>query len=127
MSILPRYGLARTLFGSGRTPAWDRAEKDYHTAHTTCEMCGVKGGPLGGLDGAPGIQTQLEAHDVHPYHLLTPEQQNDYNFIMSNFIMLHHLEHHRIAHCGDPNCLQFNPKIRVTAAVVLAARTACTL
>ena len=26
----------------------------------------------------------------------------------------------------NPDCLQYNPKIRITAAVVLAARSACT-
>jgi hypothetical protein len=124
--VTARRGLMGTLFGSGRNPTWDKADRDYHATHKTCEMCGVQGGALGGLDGAPGVQTQLEAHDVQPYHTLTHAQQNDYNFIMANFIMLHHLEHHRIAHCGDPNCYQYNPKIRETAAVVLANRVNCT-
>jgi len=128
MSILARRGLARLLFGSGRTPAWDAADKKYHQDHKTCEMCDLPAGPLGGWDTKlnNGNQTVLEAHDVRPYHLLTPAQQNDEQFIYDNLIMLHWFEHRRDAHCGDPNCLQYNPKIRVTAAVVLAARSACT-
>ena len=122
MGILARKGLARLLFGSGRTPTWDQADKDYHASHTTCEMCGLPRGSLGSLDGSSGTQEQLEAHDVQPYHTLTPEQQNDYSFIMSNFIMLHHFEHHHIAHNGDPKCLEYNPDIRQIAAYALAER-----
>jgi hypothetical protein len=125
-SVLARKGLARHLLGSGRTPIWDKAEADYRAAHTTCEMCGSTAGANGALDGAPGDQLELDAHDVFPYHLMTPTQQSDYNFLMSNFIVLHHLEHHRIAHCSDPNCLKYNPGIRQLAATVLAARSQCT-
>lgn len=126
MSVVARRGLAAFLFGSGRSPAWNKADRDYRKAHPLCEMCGVKGGPLGDLDGAPGVQTNIEAHDVHPWHLLTDMQKNDYNFLMGNLISLHHLEHHRVAHCGDPNCYEYNPNIRTVAAQVLAAKSACT-
>jgi hypothetical protein len=127
MRVLARQGLARWLFGSGRTPAWDAADKRYHQNHSTCEMCGLPAGPLGPpFDTKPGNQTVLEAHDVLPYHLLTPQQQNDEQFIYNNFIMLHWFEHRRDAHCGDPKCLQYNPNIRELAAYVLAARVSCT-
>lgn len=121
--IQPRRGLMRKLLGSGRTPNWERADRDYHAKQQTCEMCGGKAGPIG-----PPFDTQvnnsghLEAHDVQPYHLLTTEQQNDYDFIMSNFIMLHWHEHRRIAHAGDPDCLMYNPNIREMAAYILAQK-----
>lgn len=125
--ILARTGIMRRLFGSGRTPAWDKADADYHKKQLTCEMCGGKAGPIGApFDTQVNNSTHLESHDVQPYHLLTSAQQNDYNFLMSNFIMLHWPEHRRIAHCGDPNCLSYNPKIRQIAASVLAARSSCT-
>lgn len=126
--LKPRRGLARRLFGSGRTPAWEKADKDYHTAHKTCEMCGLRAGPIGApFDTQVNDSGHLEAHDVQPYHLLTKEQQNDYAFIMTNFIMLHWHEHRRIAHCGDPNCLKYNPNIRTLAAIVMASKAAdCT-
>jgi hypothetical protein len=120
MNVTARRGIARLLLGSGRTPAWDKADKDYHATHKTCEMCGSPAGSLGGpYDGTQGSQTMLEAHDVQPYHTLTYAQKNDYNFILSNFIMLHRFEHHRYAHCCDPECGKFDPKIRELAAAVL--------
>lgn len=123
MRITARRGLARTLFGSGRSSAWDRADKDYKIAHPICEMCGLPRGSLGGLDGAEGVQANMDAHDVHPYHLLTEEQKNDYDFLMGNLISLHHFEHHHCAHGGDPECLKYNPQIREIAAYVLASRS----
>ena len=126
MGILARKGLMRVLFGSGRTQAWDQADSDYHAAHKTCEMCGLPAGPFGGLDGDAGIQEQLEAHDVVPYHTLTTTQQNDYNFIYNNFILLHHFEHHQIGHCGDPECYKYNPDVRQVAAVILSNTQNCT-
>jgi hypothetical protein len=125
MQIKARTGLLRVILGSGRTAAWNKADKDFHKTHHTCEMCGSKAGTLGGLDGATGVQANLEAHDVQPYHTLTPAQQNDYNFILSNFIMLHHFEHHRIAHCLDPYCYCYDPNIRTLAATMLAAKASC--
>jgi hypothetical protein len=119
MKVLARRGMARLLLGSGRTPAWDQADKDYHATHKTCEMCGTPVGSLGGFDGASNDQMMLEAHDVQPYHTLTDAQKNDYNFILSNLIMLHRFEHHRYAHRCDPKCGKFDPRIRELAAVVL--------
>jgi len=126
MSATARRGLSRMLLGSGRSPAWDQADKDYRAAHPNCEMCGLPAGALGQLDGAEGVQANIEAHDVQPYHTLTVQQQNDYNFLMGNLIALHHFEHHHIAHCGDPDCLQYDPLIRQAAAYVLSQRTNCT-
>jgi hypothetical protein len=130
LSVLARRGLLRRILGSGRTAAWDQAVHDYHAKHKTCEMCGLPAGtlrtPTVNLDGQPGSQEQLEAHDVQPYHTLTPKQQNDYRFIYGNLIMLHHFEHHHIAHCGDPECLRFNPQIRVIADWVMKAQVSCT-
>jgi hypothetical protein len=127
MGTLARTGFMRWLLGSGRTPAWDAADKRYHQDHSMCEMCGLPAGPLGPpFDTKPGNQTVLEAHDVLPYHKLTPAQQNDEQFIYNNFIMLHWFEHRRIAHCGDPNCLEYDPGIRDVAKVVLTARQNCT-
>ena len=130
MRVNARRGFARAILVSGRTPAWDQADADFHATHKTCEMCGSPQGTLNvpgaQLDGPGGDQCYLEAHDILPYHLMTPEQQNDYTFILSNFIMLHHFEHHRIAHCCDPYCLAYDPNIRDVAAAVLAAKANCT-
>jgi hypothetical protein len=125
MNVTARRGFSALLLGSGRTPAWNKADRDYRAAHPNCEMCGIPKGSLGKLDGQPGTQENIEAHDVKPWHLLTKQQQNDYNFLYANMIALHHFEHHHEAHCGDPNCLQYNPNIRAIAAQVLAARTTC--
>jgi hypothetical protein len=111
----------RILLGSGRTPEWDKASKDYHATHKTCEMCGLSAGSLGKLDGKTGVQAQLECHDKNPYHKLADTQKNDYDFLMTNFICLHHFEHHRIAHAGDPSCLKYLPDIENVAASVLVA------
>jgi hypothetical protein len=89
-------------------------------------MCGLPAGSLGKLDGATGVQSQIDEHDVKPWHLLTKEEQNDETFLYSNLMSIHHFSHHHIAHCGDPNCLQYNPKIREIGAYVLDARSSCT-
>jgi hypothetical protein len=129
MSFLSRRKQFKGIGSQPRTVAWTQAAADFHNAHDTCEMCGSKEGSLNvpdaKLDGATGDQCNLEAHDVLPYHKLTTAQQNDYDFILANFIMLHHFEHHRFAHGCDPECWHYNPNIRQLAALMLAARSSC--
>jgi hypothetical protein len=90
-------------------------------------MCGLPAGSLGRpWDTNPGNQAILEAHDAEiPYHLMTHDQQNDEQFIYDNLLILHWFEHRRHGHCGDPNCLKYNPRIRELAAYMMAARRAC--
>ena len=47
MRIKARTGLLRAILGSGRTPAWEKADCDFHASHTLCEMCAGKAGPIG--------------------------------------------------------------------------------
>lgn len=109
----------RLLLGSGRTKAWNRANTRKHVAQKTCEMCGLaarfeKSGPL-------------ENHDAEvPYHLMTDTQKNDEQFIYDNLLTLHHFEHRADGHCGDPNCLRYNPDIRAFAAISLDYKQYCT-
>jgi hypothetical protein len=127
MRIVARQGgFWFNVLGSGRTPAWDAAKARRRQDYPNCEMCGLPGGSLGGLDGKPGTQEIIEFHDVKPWHLLTEEEQNDQNFLYENGMNLHHFEHHHDAHCGDPKCLQYNAKIREIGAIVLQERANCT-
>jgi hypothetical protein len=124
--IVARKGISRLLLGSGRTKAWEKADRHFHESHKICEMCGLPAGSLGAFDmPLAKDQEQLEAHDVFPYHKMSSEQQNDYGFIIKNLIMLHHFEHHHIAHGGDPTCQLYNPNIRQDAAYVLASMKSC--
>lgn len=101
-----------------RSPAWFKADAAYRAARPRCELCGLPGGPLGCLDGVDSLQSNIEAHDVIPYHLLSVDQKNSFDFLMTNLISLHHFEHHHIAHLGDPDCRNFLPQIRSLAAAI---------
>jgi hypothetical protein len=102
----------RWVIESQRSEAWNKASKDWKKAHPSCAMCGIK--------------KNLEAHDKLPYHLLTDAQKNDYGWLYGgNFITLCFNCHRQIGHCGDPNCMEFNPKIEQIVSSVSRYRKYC--
>ena len=107
---LRRFWLERTQ----RTGVWRKASKDHKKEHPRCEIC--------------GRTKKAEAHDVIPYRKLTEKQRNDYAFLRTNLLTLCGAprdDHRVLAHCDDPKCVSFNPKIREMAAKVKDDRQFC--
>jgi hypothetical protein len=81
-----------------RTEAWNLASHDWKTIHPVCAIC--------------GSHSNLEAHDVLPYHLLTNKQKNDYGFLIKNMVTLCHDCHFKYGHNSDPDWLDYSKDIR---------------
>ncbi len=98
----------RFLETASRTKEWGAASRDYKRKVPFCEFC--------------RLDKTLEAHDLTPYHLLSESEKHDYSFLILNLITLCHHDHRQQAHCGDPNCLLFNTRIRDLARYVVDNR-----
>jgi hypothetical protein len=96
--------LRRFFIEASRPPAWKEAARDWKKANPVCAVC--------------GLRKTLEAHDVLPYHLIEDPWSKPYEFWIKNFITLCHHDHHRFAHCGDPEWLAYQPEIRRLAETV---------
>jgi hypothetical protein len=83
---------------SGRTQEWVETSLEYKSDHFKCEMCGET--------------SNIEAHDILPYHQLTEGQRHNKNFLKQNLISLCHDHHQNVAHLGDPDWIKFDPRIR---------------
>lgn len=105
-------GLRRLLLEARRPAAWRKASRDWKRSHPLCAVCGLK--------------KPVEAHDVTPYHLVVDADAKPYEFWIRNFITLCRHDHRRLAHCGDPQCLSYNPRIRSLAETVSQYKTYCT-
>lgn len=110
MQVLTR--IRRWIIETKRTDAWKQASHDWKQLHPVCAIC----------DGI----NDLEAHDVIPYHTLPDAATKTYEWWMDNMITLCHRDHRAHAHCSDPNCLLFNPRIRELATAVQPFRQYCT-
>ncbi|MEM3608711.1 MAG: hypothetical protein QW238_07610 [Candidatus Bathyarchaeia archaeon] len=97
-------GFRRFLLEAGRPEAWRRAAEDWRRMHPSCAICGLRGA--------------VEVHDVIPYHLVEDPGSKPYEWWIQNFISLCHHDHHRLAHCGDPAWLCYNPRIRELASTI---------
>ena len=84
---------------SPRTDEWYDICYEHKNTHYKCEYCGE----------ASAI---IEAHDILPYSRLTKGQMHDRGFLKQNLISLCHEHHHNVAHLGDPDCFEFEPRIR---------------
>jgi hypothetical protein len=104
--------LRRWILETKRTDAWKRASHDWKQLHPVCALC----------DGTDS----LEAHDVQPYHTIPDAATKTYDFWMTNMISLCHRDHRAFAHCNDPDCMLYNPRIRDLATVVVSYRQYCT-
>lgn len=83
---------------SGRTQEWVETSYEYKSKHYKCEYCGEA--------------SNIECHDVLPYHRLNEGQRHDRDFLKQNLISLCHEHHHNVAHLSDPYWIKFDPRIR---------------
>lgn len=105
------YKLKRLIVEARRPQAWRRAARDYKRRHPFCAVCQTR--------------KDLEIHDVLPYHLVEDPEGKSYEWWLTNFITLCHHDHHRLAHCGDPTWLSYNPRIRELAYAVTSFKKFC--
>jgi hypothetical protein len=94
-----REYIAAICAESGRTQEWAETSGEYKRDHYDgCAYCGE--------------YSNIECHDIEPYHRLTEDQRHDRDFLMQNFILLCHNCHQNVAHMGDQEWIKFDPKIR---------------
>ena len=96
------FGLTRWLTEQTRPSRWRQASKDCKKQDGHCRVCRIK--------------KNLEAHDVGPYHLYERPYAISYDEWRNNMVTLCriaglgcHIQH---GHCGDPNGLMYNYRIR---------------
>ena len=100
--------LTRWLESKRRPKNWQTARDQYRKYHDSCAFC--------------NIGKSLEVHDKLPFHcIMNPESWSVADWT-GNFIVLCTHDHRMQAHCGDPNCLDFNPAIETLAGVVTESR-----
>ena len=105
------WRVRRFLLEASRPRAWKEAARDWKRANPFCAVC--------------GLGKTLEVHDVIPYRLVEDPRSKTYDFWIQNFITLCHHDHHRLAHCGDPAWMAYQPEIRRLAETVANMKKSC--
>ena len=111
MVMILLHRLNRFILESRRPGAWRQAAKLYKQRYPFCQICFT--------------QKDVEAHDVTPYRLIPRPETLTIADWLRNFITLCRHDHRKQAHCGDPSCLYYNPRIRELAAQVREFRESC--
>jgi hypothetical protein len=112
--ILSLNSLRRWVLEAQREKNWQTASRLCKRETPYCRICQAK--------------TNLEAHDVKPYHLIDGEVRAKMTVgqWVKNMRTLSHDCHRGIAHCDDPAFLQYNPQIDEIIQDVNMHARACT-
>ena len=108
------YRLRRWIAEATREKNWQTASRQCKQKMPYCLICKAK--------------TNLEAHDVKPYHLIPPDVRKKMTVAqwLKNMRTLNFDCHRGIGHCEDPACRDYNPKIDAIIQDVNMYASACT-
>jgi hypothetical protein len=111
---LSLHSLQRWVLEAQREKNWQTASKQCKQKTPYCQVCKAK--------------TNLEAHDVKPYHLIKPEIRAKMTVAqwLKNMRTLNHDCHMGLGHCEDPECMLYNPHIDAIIQDVNMHANACT-